>query len=649
MTAYPLAPSRSCDVLMKGGITSGVIYPHAVCELARHYKLASVGGSSAGAIAAAAAATAEFGRAADGFDKLESLPDDLMAKGPDDTSLLFRLFQPQDGTAGLYRVFTSGLGKSGFGRWSRTVLAALVGFAGWALLGALPGLALVVLGILGEGVAAWAAIVGGVLVLLVGVVALVATGLVRSIATKVPANKFGLCNGMAGKSKDTADPLTVWLHGKLQDMAGRTAIAAPITFGQLAGAGIELRMMTTNLTRHQPMRMPWPEREYYFDPDELRTLFPADVVQWMCEHPPPLPTAAGERWSSELRRSQALPKVPFPLADDVPVIVATRMSLSFPVLISAVPLYAVDFTHPDSRDAGTALSSWHRDHPEATVQEAKAAVPGPKFEVNWFSDGGIASNLPVHFFDSPLPARPTFAVDLAPFPPGMNKDTTDEAKNTLLPVVNQGGLNRRWTRWDLTGLGSVRSFARSILDTARGWVDEAQLVMPGYRDRIVTIYHDHAEGGMNLTMEDDVVKALVERGEAGAAKLVDRFVRGDGWDNHRWIRFRTSTAGLDGWLAGFQRGYDELSPGAKPYADFAGPAAAADLPSYALNGGRRAAVNLRTDALLTLAATWQKPPADAFTHGSPRPRPVLRLVPGTLFDPITPATPAPGTLAVPPP
>ena len=70
MTAYPLAPSRSCDVLMKGGITSGVIYPHAVCELARHYKLASVGGSSAGAIAAAAAAAAEFGRAADGFDKL---------------------------------------------------------------------------------------------------------------------------------------------------------------------------------------------------------------------------------------------------------------------------------------------------------------------------------------------------------------------------------------------------------------------------------------------------------------------------------------------------------------------------------------------------------------------------------------------------
>ena len=48
---------------MKGGITSGVVYPLAVCELATVYRLRSVGGSSAGAIAAAAAACAELGRA----------------------------------------------------------------------------------------------------------------------------------------------------------------------------------------------------------------------------------------------------------------------------------------------------------------------------------------------------------------------------------------------------------------------------------------------------------------------------------------------------------------------------------------------------------------------------------------------------------
>ena len=47
---YQPIPDASCDVVMKGGITSGVIYPKAICELARHHRLRQVGGSSAGAI-----------------------------------------------------------------------------------------------------------------------------------------------------------------------------------------------------------------------------------------------------------------------------------------------------------------------------------------------------------------------------------------------------------------------------------------------------------------------------------------------------------------------------------------------------------------------------------------------------------------------
>ena len=61
--SFPASPDLECDIVMKGGITSGVIYPLAVCELAQTYRLHSVGGASAGAIAAAAAAAAEVGRA----------------------------------------------------------------------------------------------------------------------------------------------------------------------------------------------------------------------------------------------------------------------------------------------------------------------------------------------------------------------------------------------------------------------------------------------------------------------------------------------------------------------------------------------------------------------------------------------------------
>jgi len=51
-----------CDLVMKGGITSGVIYPSAVVKLASQYRFKKIGGTSAGAIAAAVAAAAEFGR-----------------------------------------------------------------------------------------------------------------------------------------------------------------------------------------------------------------------------------------------------------------------------------------------------------------------------------------------------------------------------------------------------------------------------------------------------------------------------------------------------------------------------------------------------------------------------------------------------------
>jgi hypothetical protein len=40
---------KECDVVMKGGVTSGVVYPGAICEIARNYRIRGVGGASAGA------------------------------------------------------------------------------------------------------------------------------------------------------------------------------------------------------------------------------------------------------------------------------------------------------------------------------------------------------------------------------------------------------------------------------------------------------------------------------------------------------------------------------------------------------------------------------------------------------------------------
>jgi len=86
---------RFCDLVMKGGVTSGIVYSPAICELAQHYHFRSIGGTSAGAIAAAVTAAAEYQRRSkgttDGFKLLAGLPTRLGEKEPNDHAILARL------------------------------------------------------------------------------------------------------------------------------------------------------------------------------------------------------------------------------------------------------------------------------------------------------------------------------------------------------------------------------------------------------------------------------------------------------------------------------------------------------------------------------------------------------------------------------
>ncbi len=630
-------PPLECDLVMKGGITSGVVYPLAVCELAEVYRLRSVGGSSAGAIAAAAAAAAELGRASGGFERLARLPHDLTEKVQGEQSRLFTLFQPQPRMRRLFSLVTAGLGTVGMARTRAMAGAALGAFSAYAAAGAAPGVVLVVLGFLLGGPAAWVCLVAGLALALIGIVIGIGLGVFRDVG-RIPAAGFGLCSGFT--PPEATDPaLTPWLHETFQTLAGRTVEDPPLTFGDLERGGIRLQLMTTNLSRRQPLAMPWDTSGYFFEPAHFRTLFPEPVVARM-ETPGSATSApsTAHQWLASLAAVQARPLLPFPRTEDLPIVVAVRMSLSFPGLIAAVPLHAVDFSLAVNKNAVDAASAWRRDHPQATPEEGAAVVPRLTLQRNWFSDGGICANLPLHFFDSALPRRPTFAIDLASFPRDRQK-ASSEIDNSYLPVDNGAGLLRRQSVWADGGLGALKQFFASIIDTARTWVDEAQLSMPGYRDRIVTVFHDDSEGGMNLNMEEETVLALSQRGAGAATRLVDRFA-GDqpgvrpspGWDNHRWLRFRTATAAFSETLVSFKGGYEELPAGTTPYStwvgvDAQGVEASAELPSYPLTIERRHAVNRRTEGLLETAAEWQTEPADAFTTGAPEPRPTMRLVP----------------------
>jgi predicted acylesterase/phospholipase RssA len=52
-----------CDIVMKGGVTRGVVYPAAVAAIAKRFRFRSIGGTSAGAIAAVVTAAAELQQA----------------------------------------------------------------------------------------------------------------------------------------------------------------------------------------------------------------------------------------------------------------------------------------------------------------------------------------------------------------------------------------------------------------------------------------------------------------------------------------------------------------------------------------------------------------------------------------------------------
>ena len=157
------AAGQECDLVMKGGISSGIVYPRAVCHLATANRLRRIGGTSAGAMAAAAAAAAEHGRDQGGFAKLNRLPDTLGSRLGD-------LFQPSPQTSTIFQVLTAWLEPSwGLPRklmtaaW-RIIRGARLGFAATAIVLLVPVLAVTVLLDGSVGGLAWLVAVLGVIV-----------------------------------------------------------------------------------------------------------------------------------------------------------------------------------------------------------------------------------------------------------------------------------------------------------------------------------------------------------------------------------------------------------------------------------------------------------------------------------------------------
>lgn len=569
-----MSDRRKCDIVMQGGVTSGVVYPGLVCKLAEHYDYQNIGGTSAGAIAASLTAAAEFARRKgnpNAFDAVAKVPAWLGGNSQFGSgSNLFALFQPQPQTAGLFKFATAFL----VANWARRIFAWLTLFWKEILLGALPAVLLGFLALHPHG-RAFAAHAHGLrfaarahhwrwrlaaIVLLT--LLLAATGIAVAAAVGITARLsslskyfFGLCTGYRTPDAKKAPTLIEWLNGQINTIAGKPA-TEPLTFGDLRRAGICLRMMTTCLTWGRPFTLPFTTEAFYFSPSELRNFFPGEVVTWMEQHPP-----ANLKPTHEPVDTAGL--CPLPDSDDLPVIVAARFSLSFPFLFCTVPLYAVDFT-------------LRRRTPDEPVPPAAPGgsippLPAPRIpEHVWFTDGGICNNFPLHLFDGPVPRWPTFGIDLTDLRP----DRAAEGR-TWMPKSNSADLLPDWTRLDAKrGLAATATLISSIVDAARNWVNSLQAIVPGYRDRIVHIALSPDEGGLNLSMPPNILSSLAGYGTQAAQDLIDHFILGTDngkptpmtWDNQRWIRYRSTVALLETFLAKFAYSMSNPEPGDMPYA-----------------------------------------------------------------------------------
>lgn len=503
---------KKCDLVMKGGITSGIVYPHAVCELAEEFEFANIGGTSAGAIAAALTAAAEVRRKTTGtkagFERLANVPDWLGAPETNGKrSNMTRLFGPWDATKPFFEMGARYLETKSVFAPLRVLLASFNSYGG-AALGVLALAVLVALAATRiDGPLAIAAFIGALVIAAIAVIGFVVASVVEAIVALLrilPEHNFALSSGYA---------ISEWLMEEIDATAGVTD--GPLTYRHLRDAEVNLEMMTTNLTIGQPYRLPWATRRFSFHVDEWSKLFPPRIMTWMVDHF--LPVEQDEK----LRI--------LPLPDDMPVVVATRMSMSFPGLLAAVPLYAIDYARRD-----------------------RARVP----EKCWFSDGGIGSNFPVHFFDAPLPRWPTFAINLGVWSDRYHR----EGQTVYAAKSNKGGLQAWWRPME-----SVVAFAWSVIDTMQNWRDNSLLRMPGYRDRIAHVLLNPDEGGFNLSMDHDMILEIAGRGKEAAVALRQRF--GDvlqppadvtlSWANHRWVRFRAFMAAMEGAFARYQGAFVE--------------------------------------------------------------------------------------------
>ncbi|MEP6502641.1 MAG: hypothetical protein ABJD97_04895, partial [Betaproteobacteria bacterium] len=384
-------------------------------------------------------------------------------------------------------------------------------------------------------------------------------------------NCLGLCKGRTLEPdgpEGRRPALVEWLHRGIQAGAGLDPEDRPLTFRDLwcapvtPGAAhlrcdeddpddrrsINLQMITTNVTHGRPYRLPLSDEttRLFYKPAELTDYFPEGVLDALIAFSRRYQPASSSD-PAAIDHAQEFLELP---GADMPVVVAARLSLSFPLLFSAVPLWAIDYEA--ERGKRNAL---------------KRCL---------FTDGGASSNFPVHLFDAAMPRWPTFGLWLDLKDPKRPIRDPKEDEDVWLPELNQDGRGDSWRRFDPEANGRpdpaapaprpcaverlklLSGYLFGIAVGAADWHDRTSIRMPHVRNRVARMFLGPGEGGLNIGMPREQILDMAYRYGTKAGKLfVERFAGVDGavtpaWSEQRWVRLVVLINGLRERLTGLR-------------------------------------------------------------------------------------------------
>jgi hypothetical protein len=362
---------------------------------------------------------------------------------------------------------------------------------------------------------------------------------------------------------DGVPPFTTWLTDALDDLAGLPGGEdgrRALTFGDLwlgrpvahegeesirdaqflrrAAAdperrAIELRLVTTDLTRGRPVQLPFVTapgaaasplgRRWLLCPHCLAGALPARLVDQT--------VAASHRtrapWVGHRCPRHGGPLLPFPDPWDVPVALAARLAVSAPGWLRSVPLYAL-----------TSEASRVRDTYGDRAERARGASgTGAGVTTHWFCGDGIG-DAPASMFDVVLPRWPTFGLSVE-----TSVEVPDDEKGPWVAVSETAA---GAPSPPSVGIDKLAAFVSAVRRARSGWRDRAAAEHPGTRGRIGIVRRGLGAGEGIFLTEDEILRLAV-RGHHAGRELRAQFTSRDGRlasqtgaDRYRWVRLRSA-------------------------------------------------------------------------------------------------------------